>query len=36
MYNSSQNLQGMTKYVGLTFGVGDTRPRVTCSIEQDN
>ena len=28
--------QGMTNNVGLTFSVGDTIPRFTISIEQDN
>ena len=29
-------LQGMANDVGLTFSVGNTTPRVTISIEQDN
>jgi hypothetical protein len=33
MYISPQNLQGMTKDVGLTLGVDDTRPQFTCSVE---
>ena len=36
MYNPPENLQGMTNDVGLTFGVGDTTPWFTISIEQDN
>ena len=28
--------KGMKNNVGLTFSVGDTTPRVTISIEQDN
>ena len=31
-----KKLQGMTNNVGLTFSVGDTIPRFTISIEQDN
>ena len=30
------NLQGMTDDVGLTSSVGDTTPRFTISIEQEN
>jgi hypothetical protein len=33
---SSQNLQGMTNNVGLTFSVGDTIWWFTISIEQGN
>jgi len=33
---SPKKLQGMTINVGLTFGVGDTRPQLTISIEKDN
>jgi hypothetical protein len=33
---SPQILQGMTNNVGLTSSVGDTTPRFTISIEQDN
>jgi hypothetical protein len=36
MYISPQNLQGMTKDVGLTLGVDDARPQFTCSVEQVN
>ena len=32
----NKKLQGMTNNVGLTFSVGDTIPRFTISIEQDN
>ena len=31
-----KNLQGMTNYVGLTVSGGDTIPRFTLSIGQDN
>ena len=33
---SPENLQEMTNYVGLKFSVGDTIPRFTIYIEQDN
>ena len=29
-------LQGMTNILGLTFSVGDTTPRITIRIEQDD
>ena len=35
-YNPPLNLQGMTNIVQSTFSVGDTMPRFTTSIEQDN
>ena len=31
-----KHLQGMTNNVGLTISVGDTTPRFTISIEQEN
>ena len=31
-----KNLQGMENNVRLTFSVGDTTPRFTISIEQDD
>ena len=34
--NTVSKLQGMTNIVGVTFNVGDTAPRFTISIEQDN
>jgi hypothetical protein len=36
IYSLPENLQGMINIVGLTFSVGDTTPRFTNSIEQDN
>ena len=33
---SSKTLQGMANNVGLTLSVGDTTPRSTISIGQDN
>ena len=36
IYSLLENLQGMMNIVGLTFSVGDTIPRFTNSIEQDN
>jgi hypothetical protein len=36
IYSPLENLQGMINIVGLTFSVGDTMPRFTNSIEQDN
>ena len=36
IYNPQKNLQGTTNYVGLTFGVGDTIPQFTISIEQND
>jgi hypothetical protein len=36
LYNSPKKLQGMTNNIGQHLLLGETTPRITISIEQDN